>query len=129
MTITTLIQSVYTRWNSSYDMLERFYAARDCINVILMRTENDIPLLTPAEIEIIPEILKLLKPFVVATEQMSGDKYETVSLIIPFTKEILTTLAAEKPLHLTNPGKTLRNHLISLAEAKLLPYETRTVPS
>lgn len=120
----SLLQAVVTRWNSSYFMLERIQQNLDCINIILTRVKNDVPLLTPDEVAAIPDMLTCLKPFVEATKDLSGACYTTISLLIPYTKQILEELKTFKPD--TVCGQNLLQKLIKLTETKLLSYETRS---
>ncbi|KMQ90940.1 zinc finger bed domain-containing protein 1-like protein [Lasius niger] len=129
MEITTLVQSVYTRWNSSYEMLQRIYKTLDCINIILLKSKNNIPLLNHEETECIPDILACLKIFSVMTEKLSGESYATISLLIPCTKQILIKLGNLESTIKTQAGQKFRKLLIKLSEDRLLQYETRTVPS
>ena len=87
-----LIQSCYTRWNSSYLMLESISKCEDAITIVLINFGAKLPVLKIPERQAIPEILMVLKPFVDTTEKLSGDKYPTISLIIPCTKLILSEL-------------------------------------
>ncbi|CAH0562946.1 unnamed protein product [Brassicogethes aeneus] len=84
-----LIQSVETRWNSSYYMLKSVYAAKDAIAVVLSNVDNGLQPLTSQEAKLIPEILEILKPFVDMTEELGGDTYVTISRIIPSIKEAI----------------------------------------
>lgn len=128
MEVTTLIQSVYTRWNSSYEMLKRIYKTLDCINIILLKSKNNIPLLNHEETKCIPDILACLKIFAVMTEKLSGESYVTISLLIPCTKQILIELGNLESTIKTKTGQNFRKLLIKLSEDRLLQYETRTVP-
>lgn len=56
-------------------------AAFDDINIILLRSKNNIPLLNHEETKCIPDILACLKIFAVMTEKLSGESYATISLL------------------------------------------------
>lgn len=92
MAVTTLVQSVYPCWKSSYEMLQSIYKTLDCVNIILVRSQSNIPLLNHEETKYIPDILACLKIFAVMTEKLSGESYATISLLIPCTKQILIEL-------------------------------------
>lgn len=126
MEVTTFVQSVYTRWNSSC-MLRRIHKTLDCINIILLRSKNNIPLLNHKETNCIPGILAYLKIFAVMTEKWSDESYATISLLIPCTKQILIELTNLESTIKTSTGKMFQQLLIDLSEDILLKYETRTV--
>ena len=81
-----LIQSVQTRWNSDYEMLDRFVALSDKVASVLLQLPKSPPMLTADEIQIIKELIVLLKPFYDATKIVSGEKYVTGSQEIPIVK-------------------------------------------
>ena len=122
-----LVQSVYTRWNSTYDMLASIHNAIDAIVTVLAKTDCRIPSLTFTERKAIPEILDTLKPFVNATRTLSGDTYATNSLIIPLTKSILNELEEVKIRITVQAVHSFRNKLEKLTKERMLQYETRTV--
>lgn len=92
LNITTFIQSVYTRWNSTYKMMARIYKAFDYISLILMKIDTKIRMLTAAERQAISEVFQVFKPFITATEKLSSESYPTISLLITFTQQIQVEL-------------------------------------
>lgn len=78
-----LIQSIETRWNSTYDMLLRFVELTDAISLILLKCTTSPPILTATELQTIKEFIHLLKPFEEATKIIYGESYVTASKIIP----------------------------------------------
>ena len=94
-----LISDVETRWNSTYQMMERLLEQRIAIYAVLMDSKiikkSDAATLdmTDNSWAIMENIISVLKPFYVATSVMSSEEYPTLSVILP----ILTSL--------------LRNHL------------------
>ncbi len=73
---THLIQDVKTRWNSTYEMIERGLELR---SVIDCTCKKEISLkskfLSPPEWDVLIDIKKLLTPFAKATKLISGKKY------------------------------------------------------
>ena len=124
---TKLIQYCYTRWNSSYLMLESINKSADAITIVSIKSGAKVPHLKSTERQAIPEILIVIKPFVDATEKLSGDKYSTMSLIIPCTKLILLELDDVLPKIMSVEVIKFHSKLIELTKERLLIYETRTI--
>lgn len=122
-TYSSLIQSVSTRWNSMYFMLERFYSCLDEVNSVLCRVKHNLDTLTPEEISIIPDILVLLKPFADLNEPLSGETKPTISLIIPAVKSLQEELHEIKTELKTEEGRELQQQLVQLTKKYLSPYE------
>lgn len=98
---TKLIQSVPTRWNSTYYMVQRFLELRTVINDIIFRHATAPPMLSGSEISIASSVLLILRPLEVATKEISGDKYCTTSKIIPLVRCIfskITSTIIEEPV-------------------------------
>lgn len=69
-----------------------------------------------------------MKPFEEATKQVSGDKYVTVSIIIPIVVGIQTNLQNVCTGLTCNIAKYLHSKLIASVIKRLFSNETRTVP-
>lgn len=78
-----LIQSIDTRWNSTYYMLERFILLTDIVGSILLKIPSSPPMLTAAELLLTKEILEVLRPVEQVTKELCGEKYVTISKMIP----------------------------------------------
>lgn len=90
-----LIQSVETRWNSVYYMIDRFLELRPIVNEIVNQYTSAPPMLNAAEIEVLKEIKDILEPLEAATTEISGQHYVTGSVAIPIaniTKRKLNSL-------------------------------------
>lgn len=70
-----LIQSVDTRWNSTYYMIERFVELSELISIIFLENKKCDPMLSAVELYTLKEFLKILKPFEIATKIVSGEKF------------------------------------------------------
>ncbi|XP_067211677.1 zinc finger BED domain-containing protein 4-like [Linepithema humile] len=99
-----LIQSVETRWNSTYDMLERFIELADKISSILLKQPTAPIMLTAFELQAAKEFVQLLKPFNEATKIICGEHYLTGSKVIP----IINTL--KNKLHMLAPNTEIGIH-------------------
>ncbi|XP_071580370.1 E3 SUMO-protein ligase ZBED1-like [Temnothorax nylanderi] len=93
----TLIQSVETRWNSTFDMLERFIQLSDKIGLILLQHPTAPSMLSALELQTIKEFMELLKPFKTATTIFSGEMYVTGSQVIPIIHTLANQLESCKP--------------------------------
>ncbi|XP_055524869.1 E3 SUMO-protein ligase ZBED1-like [Wyeomyia smithii] len=87
-----LMQPCKTRWNSLFYLLESAQKIGDPLYQVLYQCDKWELKLNPAEEHLIPQILRILKPFVTATTKLSGDSYPTINLVIPTTKQILVDL-------------------------------------
>ncbi|XP_053282291.1 zinc finger BED domain-containing protein 4 isoform X4 [Pleuronectes platessa] len=88
-----LIHDAPTRWNSSYDMVERFLEQQQALCAVLaedrkkrhlMPKDNDITIL-----ETLKEVLEPLSPF---TDALSGEKHTTLSSVLPLLWKMLSCL-------------------------------------
>lgn len=87
-----LIQSVETRWNSTYDMLERFIEVADKVSGILLNQPTAPIMLNASELQAAREFVQLLKPFEEATKIMCGEDYLTGSKVIPIINTLKNKL-------------------------------------
>lgn len=90
-----LIQEVRTRWNSCYEMIERFLKLADCVSVVLMQlklernTKSKVPnILSGDEVEALNEVKTILKPLYQATMEVVSEKQVTISKIIPMINNL-----------------------------------------
>ena len=70
-----LFHDVTTRWNSTYDMIERVCEQQLPISSVLLQRRDTLMHLEllPNEWRILEDILKLLRPFKIATQHLSGE--------------------------------------------------------
>lgn len=83
-----LIQDVETRWNSTYDMLQRLYDERETVAASLSCLTTDQAPLNNYECEVISECLDLLRPFKLATVELSEEERVSASKLIPLYRMI-----------------------------------------
>lgn len=140
-----LVEDVDTRWNSVYSMLERAYVLRKAIDKAI-DSIKDLRDLEIQEIDwlLIEDLLKFLDPFKEITEQLSGQKYATISMVnayMPklrshldqsFTNECITSAAKafkhkleEYNDHLDQPAAILATVLDPRFKMSPIPQEAR----
>lgn len=78
-----LILDMKTRWNSTYYMLDRLIKLIPYISQILISYSDAPPMITTKNKEEVMEINTLLRPLEAMTTQISGEKYATLSQVIP----------------------------------------------
>ncbi len=92
-----LIQEVATRWNSCYEMLERFLEVKPAVSLLLSEPGMDsFGPFTSEKWKIIEAAVALLHPCYQATVELSSEKFATASKVIPITKMLLLFYAKEE---------------------------------
>lgn len=103
-------QDVMTRWNPTFDMMQRFLILLEAVTIVLMNIPNSPPLPTSDEVAYLREVAALLEPAKDATTELSGENYVTSSRVIPMA-ECLHTAVHEVKVKFTM-GKLLKQQLI-----------------
>uniref|UniRef100_A0A8C9WTI1 HAT C-terminal dimerisation domain-containing protein n=1 Tax=Sander lucioperca TaxID=283035 RepID=A0A8C9WTI1_SANLU len=90
-----LIHDVPTRWNSTYDMLERYLEQQAAIysaltDKTLKKNVKDIITLSDDNVRVAEEVLQVLKPLKTVTSLLSTETSPSVSMILPLKTRILT---------------------------------------
>ena len=80
-----------------HNMIERVCEQQLPISsVLLQRRDNLMHLeLLPNEWHILEDIVKLLRPFKIATQHLSGEKYPTISALGPILHKMQTKIAIQ----------------------------------
>lgn len=78
-----LIQEVETRWNSTFNMLQRLFHERELVGAALAGLNTDIAPLSSRHLNIISDSLKVLALFNDATIVLSEEKRVSGSKVIP----------------------------------------------
>ena len=79
-----LKQDVCTRWNSAYYMIERVLAVYPAIYGALFESRNKDLLLSEDDLDLLPKVIEMLKPFEKATRKFSAKKVPTSGLVLPY---------------------------------------------
>ncbi len=93
-----LIHDVPTRWNSTYDMLERYLEQQAAIysaltDKTLKKNVKDIITLSDDDVRVAEEVLQVLKPLKTVTSLLSTETSPSVSMILPLKTRILQSMA------------------------------------
>lgn len=78
-----LIQSIDTRWNSTFEMLVRFISLSKEVGSILLSIPDSPEMLTASELQLANEIVEVLQPLEKVTRELCAERYVTASKIIP----------------------------------------------
>ena len=84
-----LAQDCITRWGSTLHMLQRLQEQQAAIAATLMESKDTHLMPEGSEWKVIDQLVEILTPFNLATETMSGEKYPTISMIIPLLHKLL----------------------------------------
>ncbi|CAH1103025.1 unnamed protein product [Psylliodes chrysocephalus] len=87
-----LKQEVATRWNSTYLMIDRILILKDPLILALAEIGNAPPQLNSADWAMLRDIVQILKPADELTKIISGEKYPTLSGIIPLLRGLQHSL-------------------------------------
>ncbi|KAK7149159.1 hypothetical protein R3I94_008690 [Phoxinus phoxinus] len=78
-----LIQSVETRWNSVFYMLDRLHEQHEVVTTVLCLLGRSELCINVGELSIITQTVDALRPFEEVTREVSSEKYVSVSKVIP----------------------------------------------
>lgn len=119
-----LIQSVETRWNSTFYMLQRYLELSSSLNSIIHCHTSAPPSTTATENQILGEVMELLSPLEVATRDISGD-YLTVSMAIPLATKLIQKIDSFEPN--SSLGHKLKEELLSQIIKRMTGIESKVV--
>uniref|UniRef100_A0A6P4DTP9 Zinc finger BED domain-containing protein 4-like n=1 Tax=Drosophila rhopaloa TaxID=1041015 RepID=A0A6P4DTP9_DRORH len=127
--IRTLIQNVDTRWNYCVDMMESFLGLANKVAVLLIQRSERIKglpqMLSASELSVCRDLFSLLQPFKKATEQISGEQYVTVSMVIPLISLLENNI---KKLNMeTNEGKQAKEALVRNSEKRFQSFQQNKI--
>lgn len=115
-------QEVSTRWNSSFIMIERLLEIREPLSVAMSYLPNAPEPLDASEWVFLKECVEVLEPLHTMTEEMSGEKYPTLSMVIPLLRSIQHALK-NTPTN-TDVGLYLKTQLIEIISRRFSGWET-----
>lgn len=119
------IQDVSTRWNSTFYMLERFLTLKEYIYPVISKCPNAPDMLKREEMEILNDIISLMKPLECVITEISGDSYPTCSVIIPLVHCLKEAVRECKPL--TKCGQEFKENLKVAIDKRFKDFELHKI--
>lgn len=92
-----LIQDVSIRWNSTFDLMERFLKLVEIVSKVLLKYPKGPDMIRGNQMALLQDAVQMLAPFKEATEELSGQKYVTISRIIPMMDCLKKEVSSIKP--------------------------------
>lgn len=120
-------QDVSTRWNSSLNMIERLIQIKNPLSAAMSSLRRAPNCLTSNEWDIITDCAPILKPFESLTIELSGEKYPTLSLVIPLVRGLQYTVRKVRPE--TDAGILLQSSLLDVVSRRLGSLEKNKIVS
>lgn len=118
-------QDVATRWNSTYTMLQRLIEIKAPITAVMSSLPKAPQMLCADEWLAIEDCLPVLKPFDLMTKSLSGEKYVTLSTIIPLVRGLQYSL--NQVTCQSDIGKKLKTDLSGIISRRLSGYEKNKI--
>ena len=91
-----LISYMPVRWNTFYSMLKRILEMKDAM-VLFMANYKDADKLDGEEWALIEELTIVFRPLYTATLELSGEKFTTISKVLPLTSKLLGIYSKPNP--------------------------------
>lgn len=125
--ILKVLQDVSTRWNSTVIMARRLLHIREPICAALSHFPKAPESLDASEWQVLSDCVAVLEPLETMTEELSGVKYPTLSMIIPLIRSIQHALKSLAPN--TEAGTYLRNKMVDVIFHRFSGWETNGITS
>ncbi|CAH0563164.1 unnamed protein product [Brassicogethes aeneus] len=118
-------QDVSTRWNSTLIIIERLDNLKTPLTVALSELPRAPECLDASEWEVIFDCIPLLTPIANMTTELSGEKYLTISIVIPLIRGLQSSLRIYCPK--TEVGEKLKKSLVEVIARRLGSIETNEI--
>ncbi|XP_066585505.1 E3 SUMO-protein ligase ZBED1-like [Prorops nasuta] len=120
-----LIQSVPTRWNSTFYMLQRFTEQSLIVGSVLLSLPDSPLMLSASEILTVKEFVIVLRPFERTTIELCTERHTSIGKVIPIINCLRKNLIG---LNLeTDNAKQLRDLSITALEERFKNIENNTM--
>ncbi|XP_071056886.1 E3 SUMO-protein ligase ZBED1-like [Onthophagus taurus] len=101
-------QDVSTRWNSCLAMMQRLEELKVPLSAAMSNLPGSPSLLSSEDWALIKDCICILKPIEAMTSELSGEKYITLSIIIPLIRGVQHAVENAQPI--TSTGKILQTN-------------------
>uniref|UniRef100_A0A8D8X7K5 Zinc finger BED domain-containing protein 1 n=1 Tax=Cacopsylla melanoneura TaxID=428564 RepID=A0A8D8X7K5_9HEMI len=122
-----LKQDIETRWNSVAIMFDRLIKTRRPLTMAMAELPNTPEVLSHDDWAILEDSVELLQVFVQATEQLSGEKYPTLAMVIPIVRGIQCSINMCSPGN--EFGSMFKNNLVEHIRARFSEIERNRLSS
>ena len=119
-----LKQDVVTRWNSTHAMLASYKEMHTDICTVLSQRGKSFMTLHENELTLLDTTIDVLGVFVDATEEMSAEKFTTISKIIPMIRQLKIKTEEGKTTLSKNLKVQLDSYFGSVEDDKILTLTT-----
>lgn len=115
------IQDVPSRWNLTLHMINRFLELYEYVYPVTINCKGSVELLTHEELDLLRDVVLLLKPVENVITECSGHMYVTSSLIIPIIRCMTIAIGTRNPC--SEIGKQFKEKLVAESHRRLNDYE------
>uniref|UniRef100_A0A672RI62 BED-type domain-containing protein n=1 Tax=Sinocyclocheilus grahami TaxID=75366 RepID=A0A672RI62_SINGR len=92
-----MIHDEPTRWDSAYEMVERFLEQQQAVCSVLADDRKKWHLMSKdSDITVLETVKEVLSPVSSFTDALSGEKHTTLSAVLPLSWKIFSTLTVEE---------------------------------
>lgn len=116
-------QDVPTRWNSTLIMIEQFLELHKYVYSISLKCKGPVEMLTREELDLLRNIVLVLKPVENVITEYSRDTYVTSSLIILIIRCMTIAIRTHNPS--TEIGQRFQEKLLVESYRRFKDYESR----
>ena len=118
-------QEVSTRWNSTFIMLERLLLIKDPLCVVVANLPSAPEFLDAEEWKTLEDCVKVLQPSNELTTVLSGEKYPTLSVVIPLLRGFQFTVRNLNTN--TDIGQELKVRVLDTVTRRLFSLESNKI--
>ena len=92
-----LLTEVKTRWNSAYDMIQRYLEQQAAVMAVLVsqevRKDPDLDTLSPGDITSAEQLVLIMEPLKTITTILCEEHQPTISMVMPLLNNLMSSLS------------------------------------